>query len=246
MTALSVNLNKIALVRNSRDSGLPSVVKAAETAIAHGARGITAHPRPDKRHIRGSDVHDLHYLLRERYPEIEYNLEGNPFEPSFMELLRKLRPHQGTLVPDARDQLTSDHGWDLAKDGARLKPILAELRGLGIRVSLFMDDDPAPMAEAKRLGAERVELYTGPYAEAFADGRADWSIRRYATAAAAATAAGLGINAGHDLSLNNLGPFLRGVPGVLEVSIGHALIVDALDMGLATAVERYAAICRAS
>ena len=239
MTSLSVNLNKIALVRNSRNSGLPSVTRAAEISIAAGADGITVHPRPDERHIRASDVYDLKNLLT-----VEFNIEGNPLEPSFMKLVRDVKPTQCTLVPDARSQLTSDHGWNLPRDNEVVRPLVAELKSLGIRVSLFVDADPAVMPQAKAVGADRVELYTGPYAEEFAAGQRETALETYATAAKAALAAGLGLNAGHDLNLDNLGPFLKFVPGVLEVSIGHALIADALDMGLAETVRRYAAICR--
>lgn len=243
MTALSVNLNKIALLRNSRDSGLPSVLDAAVKAIASGADGITVHPRPDKRHVRRSDVHDLTHLLAEQYPHLELNIEGNPLEPAFLELVRIVKPAQCTMVPDDREQLTSDHGWELDRDGEELRPIIAELKSLGVRVSLFMDDDPAPMGLAKDVGADRIELYTGPYAEAFQEGRAEYSLNRYRMAAEAALEVGLEVNAGHDLNLENLGPFLDTVPGVKEVSIGHALTVDALEMGWTTAVRRYADIC---
>lgn len=245
MTALSVNLNKIALLRNSRDSGIPSVINAAVVAIENGAAGITVHPRPDKRHIRPSDVYGIRHLLAERFPHIEFNIEGNPLEPAFLELVRSVKPAQCTFVPDDRDQLTSDHGWELETDGERLRPIIAELKSLGVRISLFMDDVPEPMRLAADVGADRVELYTGPYAEDFNEGRMEYSLKRFAAAAQGALDAGLGINAGHDLSLQNLGPFLAAVPGVQEVSIGHALIADALETGLATAVQRYVAICQA-
>lgn len=238
MTELSVNLNKIALVRNSRNSGIPSVTKAATTCLNAGADGITVHPRPDERHIRRTDVHDLKALL-----QVEFNIEGNPLEPTFMELVRLVKPTQCTLVPDARDQLTSDHGWQLPRDNDLLRPLIDELNALGIRVSLFMDPEPAQMTLAKSLGAARVELYTGPYAEEFAAGQGEAALARYAAAARAALDVGLGLNAGHDLSLENLGPFLDHVPGILEVSIGHALIADALDMGLPETVRQYAAIC---
>lgn len=239
MTALSVNLNKIALIRNSRNSGLPSVTRAATICVDAGADGITVHPRPDERHIRPQDVDDLKALL-----QVELNIEGNPLEPSFLALVQRVVPAQCTLVPDARQQLTSDHGWNLAADADVLRPIIADLKGRGIRVSLFVDADPAAMPLARAVGADRVELYTGPYAEEFHAGRGAAALARYAAAAHAAAAAGLGLNAGHDLNLENLGPFLKGVPGVLEVSIGHALVVDALEMGLAETVRRYAAICR--
>lgn len=242
MTRLSLNLNKIALVRNSRQIGIPSVLRAAESGVAAGAHGITVHPRPDQRHIRKSDVHELAAWLLPR-PEIEFNIEGNPF-PDYMDLVRATRPRQSTLVPDAEDSPTSDHGWDLAKDEARLRPIIRELSDLGVRVSLFMDVESDQWELARDLGAERVELYTEPYAAAFARGDYAEMLARFSSAAAQASRAGLGVNAGHDLNLQNLGPFTRAVPGLLEVSIGHALISDALDVGLANAVRAYLEVLR--
>jgi pyridoxine 5-phosphate synthase len=241
MAKLSVNLNKIALVRNSRNSGIPSVTRAAKICIDAGADGITVHPRPDERHIRQADVFDLKSMLT-----VEFNIEGNPLEPKFMELVRAVKPDQCTLVPDARQQLTSDHGWNLPHDAYLIRSLVDELKSLGIRTSLFVDADPAVMAPAKDVGADRVELYTGPYAEEVLHGRQDAALERYAAAAQAALEVGLGLNAGHDLNLDNLGPFLRRVPGILEVSIGHALISDALEFGLAETVRRYLAICRGS
>lgn len=232
MTALSVNLNKIALLRNQRDIGIPSVVDAARVCIDAGADGITVHPRPDERHIRRSDVYDLAGQIT-----VEFNVEGNPF-PDFMRIARDIRPAQCTLVPDDPGQSTSDHGWDLARDGERLAPIVAELKQLGIRVSLFMNPEPDAMADAKALGADRVELYTEPYAAAFVKGEVDESLAQYAAAAASAQAEGLGVNAGHDLNLHNL-PLFCTIPGILECSIGHALIADALMMGLADTVRAY-------
>jgi pyridoxine 5-phosphate synthase len=185
MTALSVNLNKIALVRNSRNSGIPSVMRAATICLDAGADGITVHPRPDERHIRRSDVHDLKQML-----SAEFNIEGNPLEPAFLDLVRDVKPTQCTLVPDARDQLTSDHGWNLQTQMNALRGIIAELKSLGIRVSLFMDADPAQMPLAKVAGADRVELYTGPYAEEFHAGHRDTTLTRYAAAAQAALNAG--------------------------------------------------------
>ena len=243
MTKLSVNLNKVALLRNQRTLGIPSVVGAAKTALAAGAHGITVHPRPDARHIRPDDVHELATLLRD-YPAVEYNIEGNPFENA-LDLVRAVRPHQFTMVPDDPGAVTSDHGWNLARDAARLAPLIAEVKALGVRVSLFMDVD-ADMKAAAAVGADRVELYTEPYAQAYGtSGEAD-ALAQYARAGRAAAAAGLGVNAGHDLNQENLPPFLAAVPGVLEVSIGHALIADALDAGLAATVRNYlAAIGRA-
>ena len=187
-TALSVNLNKVALIRNTRHLGIPSVVKAAAICIEAGANGITVHPRPDARHIRSSDVHDLHALLR-HHPEVEFNIEGNPFH-NLMDFVRTLRPHQATFVPDGEGQFTSDHGWNLAHDGARLRDLIAQAQSLGVRVSLFMDADVATVAGAREVGADRVELYTEPYAAAWGTpGQAD-QLSRFAQAARAAQAAG--------------------------------------------------------
>lgn len=237
MTKLSINLNKVALLRNARTIGIPSVLKAAEQCIRAGAHGITVHPRPDERHIRVSDVYELRSLLQD-HPAVEFNIEGNPF-PEFMELLRQIRPEQATLVPDSPDALTSDHGWDLKKEASRLAPIVKEIGELGIRVSLFMDATSTEWALARELGAHRVELYTEPYAAAFARGEGTESILEFSRAAAAARTAGLGVNAGHDLNLENLGAFARNLPELLEVSIGHAFIADALDLGMAAAVQAY-------
>jgi pyridoxine 5-phosphate synthase len=238
-TALSVNLNKVALVRNTRHLGIPSVTRAAAICLQAGARGITVHPRPDERHIRADDVRALHELLK-AWPGAEYNIEGNPFH-NLMDFVRELRPHQCTLVPDSEGQFTSDHGWNLPADGQRLKPLLDEARALGVRVSLFMDPLPEAMVHAKALGADRVELYTESYASAWGTPRQAEVLRRFADAARAARAAGLEVNAGHDLSRENLTDFLREVPGVREVSIGHALIADALELGYAATVKAYLA-----
>lgn len=243
MTRLSVNVNKIAVLRNSRGGELPSVVRAADTAVAAGAQGITVHPRPDLRHIRPDDV----YALAGRYP-VEFNIEGNPFAGEttsycgFMQLLRETRPAQATLVPDGDTQITSDHGWNLRRDGERVAPLIAELRDLGIRVSLFMDEDCNDWDLARRLGANRVELYTGPYAERCKAGETAQAVTQMRRAADGALASGLGLNAGHDLDLENLGPLLTGVPEIDEVSIGHALIDDALYLGLEETVRRYLAV----
>lgn len=245
MTLLSVNVNKVAVLRNSRGGSEPNVLHAAEAILAAGATGITVHPRPDQRHIRPDDVLALAALVRGR---AEYNLEGNPFAsprpgyPGFLALVAAARPQQATLVPDGDGQLTSDHGFDLARDAERLRPLVAELKQLGVRVSLFMDPGARHLALAREIGADRIELYTGPYAEAHAAGDAGDAgdaLARCARTASDAQALGLGVNAGHDLSQANLGEFLRGVPGVLEVSIGHALIGEALHAGLATTVRAY-------
>ena len=238
-TALSVNLNKVALVRNTRHLGIPSVERAATLCLQAGAQGITVHPRPDARHIRADDVRDLHRLLQS-WPAAEFNIEGNPFH-NLMDFVRELRPHQCTFVPDSEGQFTSDHGWDLVAEGERVRPLIAEAKALGARVSLFMDPDPQAMALAKALGADRVELYTEPYAAAWGTPRQAAELNRFADAARAAQAAGLGVNAGHDLNRDNLPDFLRAVPGVLEVSIGHALISDALELGYAETIRRYLA-----
>ena len=243
-TALSVNLNKIALLRNSREGSYPSVVKHAQTCIDAGANGITIHPRPDQRHIRPEDARDLSALLN-NHPELEFNIEGNPFAgptdegyPGFMQLLTELKPHQATLVPDSDDQLTSDHGFDLRTSGERLQPLVHSLKDLGIRVSLFMDPEPEQIALAKDIGADRIELYTGPYAAAWNTEHQDTCYQQHAAAAQYATSIGLGVNAGHDLNLHNLGKYAT-IPGLLEVSIGHALTVDSLAMGMAKAVQCY-------
>lgn len=236
-TALSVNVNRIALLRNSRSVGRPQVVHLARLALEAGASGITVHPRPDARHITSQDVLDLAQLLRE-WPQAEYNIEGNPFH-NLMSLVEQARPHQATLVPDDVQQATSDHGWDLSRDGPRLAPLIARLHQEGVRVSLFMDPDPQEIARARDIGADRVELYTEAYARAHAAGQAAQSLHRYAQAAAAAQRAGLQVNAGHDLNRDNLSDFLRGVAGVREVSIGHAIAADALEFGMAQTVRLY-------
>lgn len=236
-TALSVNVNKIALLRNQRDLTIPNVVALSRIALEAGASGITVHPRPDERHIRSHDVHDLAAMLKD-WPRAEFNIEGNPFH-NLMPLVRELRPQQCTFVPDSSDQATSDHGWDLAANAERLAPLIDEARALGVRVSLFMDADAQAMARAKAIGADRVELYTEPYARAFATARESSVLADVAAAADAARRLGLGVNAGHDLNRDNLGPFLAAVPGVLEVSIGHALIADALELGLVETVRAY-------
>jgi pyridoxine 5-phosphate synthase len=243
-TALSVNLNKVALVRNTRHLGIPSLLRAANLCLDAGAQGITVHPRPDARHIRGTDVHELHRLLRSR-AGVEFNIEGNPFH-NLMDFVRLVRPQQCTFVPDSEGQFTSDHGWDLSADGERVRPLIAEARALGVRVSLFMDPVPQAMAAAKAAGADRVELYTEHYANAYGTPQQEEVLRRYVEAAQAAQAAGLEVNAGHDLNLDNLTHFLRAVSGVREVSIGHALIADALELGYAATVQAYlACIARA-
>ena len=245
MTVLSVNVNKVAVLRNSRGGSEPSVLAAAEAAIAAGAGGITVHPRPDQRHIRPDDVFALAGLVAGR---VEYNLEGNPFAPArpgypgFLAMVAQVRSQQATLVPDGDGQLTSDHGFDLPRDADRLRPLVAELKALGVRVSLFMDAGARGLDLAVAMGVDRIELYTGPYAEAHAAGDASAALALCAGTAREAAALGLGVNAGHDLSQANLGDFLRGVPGVQEVSIGHALFSEALHAGLVPTVQAYLSI----
>lgn len=252
MTVLSVNVNKIAVLRNSRGGALPDPVAAARACLDAGAHGITVHPRPDARHIRADDVYRLAELTRAY--GVEFNLEGNPFAPpragypGFHALCEAVRPAQATLVPDGDGQLTSDHGFDFVRDLDGLRHQVDALKSLGCRVSLFADALDAPdlaMDAAAASGADRIELYTGPWAEAHAAGAASGALNAFARTARAAQARGLGVNAGHDLSQANLGAFLDGVPGVMEVSIGHALISEALDEGLATTVRRYVAILSA-
>ena len=257
MTRLSVNLNKVALLRNARGGGRPDLPTLAALCLDAGAGGLTLHPRPDGRHARADDVLALADLARGRRAEM--NVEGNPFEaagttgvyafPGFVALVRAARPAQATLVPDAAGQLTSDHGWAVGPDGAfrdadRLAPLVAGLQAAGCRVSLFVDADVRAVHAARDVGADRVELYTGPYAHAFARGDARAELAACAAAGHAAHEAGLGLNAGHDLDLANLGPFLAAVPGVDEVSIGQALVADALERGMTATVSAYVATCR--
>jgi pyridoxine 5-phosphate synthase len=236
-TALSVNLNKVALVRNTRHLGIPSVTRAATLCLEAGAAGITVHPRPDERHIRAGDVHDLADLLK-AWPDREFNIEGNPFH-NLMDFVRQVRPHQVTFVPDSEGQFTSDHGWTFPQDAERLKPLIDEAKALGVRVSLFMDPIPEAMAAAKAVGADRVELYTETYASAFGTPQQASALAAFKATAEAALKVGLGINAGHDLNRDNLHTFLAIVPGVQEVSIGHALIADALELGYSATVRAY-------
>jgi pyridoxine 5-phosphate synthase len=238
-TKLSVNLNKVALLRNQRDVGYPNVLDAARLVVQAGAHGITVHPRPDERHIRRTDVTELAALIRDELsPPIEYNIEGYP-TPEFVALIDEVRPDQVTLVPDAPDQRTSDHGWDLGRDGERLAPIIAELHASGARVGLFLDPDPAQVPGVKAAGADRIELYTGPYAHDFGRPGAGPLLARYVRTAEAAAGLGLGINAGHDLNLDNLPTFVHALPALAEVSIGHAITADALRIGFPAAVEAY-------
>ena len=237
-TALSVNVNKVALLRNTRHLGIPSVIRAAVQCLEAGAHGITVHPRPDARHIRADDCHELHALLKADWPQAEFNIEGNPFH-NLMDFIRELKPDQATFVPDSEGQFTSDHGWTFPQDAERLRPLIAETRALGVRVSLFMDPIPEMMAAAKAVGADRVELYTEGYAASRDTPEANAVLARYAATAKAAYAAGMEVNAGHDLSRDNLTTFLREVQGVKEVSIGHAFVADALEIGYAATTRAY-------
>ena len=236
-THLSVNVNKVALLRNTRHLGIPSVTRASTLCLQAGAHGITVHPRPDQRHIRDSDVHDLSALLKD-WPDREYNIEGNPLH-NLMPLVRLVRPHQVTFVPDGEGQFTSDHGWRFPQDAAVLKDLVAEAKDLGARVSLFMDADPQAMAAARDVGADRVELYTEPYAQAHGQAAFAQVLAQFKAAAVAAQAVGLEVNAGHDLNLLNLRDFVQTVPDVKEVSIGHALMADALEMGYNATIQAY-------
>lgn len=248
MVALSVNINKIALLRNSRAGDFPNLLAYTKQCIALGADGITVHPRPDQRHIRASDIPALKKLLAD-FPNIEFNIEGNPFAdaqtyPGFIALVKQSTPHQCTLVPDTDSQLTSDHGFDLQKDGERLRPIIQQLHDYGCRVSLFMDPDCRQISIAQEIGADRIELYTGPYAEAYQHRQSDndsWQqiLQQHATAAAHAQQLGLGVNAGHDLNTENLPALVNALPMLDEVSIGHALTVDALYNGLSNTIAAY-------
>lgn len=247
MTCLSVNLNKIAVLRNSRGGALPDVIAAANVAIAAGADGITVHPRPDQRHIRPDDVFALTRMLT-----VEFNIEGNPFAganalgyPGFIELVEAVRPAQVTLVPDGDAQVTSDHGFDVGRDRERLAPVIARLKRTGARVSLFVDAGSTWGNDLRELGADRIEIYTGPYAQAFATGAFSTELSDCARTAADARAAGLAVNAGHDLDRTNLARLLAAARPIAEVSIGHALVNDALYEGLADTVRRYREICAA-
>ena len=232
MTKLSVNINKFATLRNSRGGNMPDVAKAATDCVRYGAQGITVHPRPDERHIRYSDVREIRPLVK-----TEFNIEGNPI-PSFRDLVLEVRPDQVTLVPDAHDAITSNAGWDTVKNREFLSEMCRLLKAAGIRVSIFVDPDPEMVRGAALCGADRVELYTAAYAEMYPSDP-ERAIAPYVAAAQAAKQCGLGLNAGHDLSLENLAYFIRRIPWTDEVSIGHALISDALYMGLEATVKAY-------
>ena len=243
-TELSVNLNAVAMLRNRRDLPWPSVVGFGRIALEAGAHGLTVHPRPDQRHIRFSDLPDLRGLIDAEFPAAEFNIEGYP-SPEFLELTEATRPEQVTLVPDDPAQATSDHGWNFGRDLETLQPVVARLKRQGMRVSLFADADPAAMSAAAKTGADRVEFYTGPYGGALADrAAADREIAKLAEAADAALELGLGINAGHDLTVDNLPPLITRIPRLAEVSIGHGLTADALEHGMAETVRRFVRACR--
>ena len=244
MTLLSVNLNAVAQLRNRRDLPWPSVTGIARVVLDAGACGITVHPRPDERHIRRTDVFALSALLRADYPEAEFNVEGYP-SADFLELVEQVNPQQVTLVPDDPAQATSDHGWDFTGKGNFLTSIVQRLKRADRRIALFCDPDAGEsgMRAAKATGADRVELFTGPYGACYdAPERAELELADLAKTCRAALAAGLGVNAGHDLTLDNLPAFQAAVPGVAEVSIGHGLTADALLMGFAEATRRYIAV----
>jgi pyridoxine 5-phosphate synthase len=243
MTALSINLNKIALIRNSREGNYPNIVEHAQLCMDQGADGITVHPRPDQRHIRPGDVRELAALVNP-VEQVEFNIEGNPFAPAladypgFIELVEETRPDQCTLVPDGDDQLTSDHGFDLTQSGDALAPVIQRLQSQGMRVSLFMDPDLTQIELAAKIGADRIELYTGPFAAAWGADALEGIFQQHLAAAQLATSLGMGVNAGHDLNLDNLAKFAS-IPALLDVSIGHAFTVDSLAMGMANAVRAY-------
>ncbi|MBD0414777.1 pyridoxine 5'-phosphate synthase [Oryzicola mucosus] len=241
---LSVNLNAIAMLRNRRDLPWPSVTGFGRIALAAGAHGLTVHPRPDERHVRFSDLPDLRALIDDEFPQAEFNIEGYPSE-DFLQLVEKNQPEQVTLVPDDPSQNTSDHGWNFADHAAFLTAIVKRLKRSGVRVSLFSDSDPAGIASAKATGADRIELYTGPYGGCHSDsGKAVKELEKLAKTADAARALGLGVNAGHDLTVDNLPALVRAIPDLAEVSIGHCLTADALEYGMATSVQRYLHACR--
>ena len=240
---LSVNVNAIAMLRNRRDLPWPSVTGLGRIALAAGAHGLTVHPRPDQRHIRFSDVPEIRALLDDEFPQAEFNIEGYPSE-DFLQLVEKHQPEQVTLVPDDASQATSDHGWDFVGQASLLKPVVARLKKGGFRVSLFADADPAGMSAARDTGADRIELFTGPYGACFDDSsKAAKELEMLAKTADSAIAAGLAVNAGHDLVVDNLPQLMRRVPKLAEVSIGHGLTADALEYGMAGTIRRYLKAC---
>jgi pyridoxine 5-phosphate synthase len=242
MTALSVNVNKLALLRNSRGRNYPDLLQFAARFIALGVHGITIHPRPDERHVKRADAYALAEFLKD-HPQVEFNIEGYPSE-DFLQLVQATRPHQCTLVPDADNQLTSDHGWNCLEQGATLAPLVRRVKDMGVRAAVFLDPEPEQADAAAALGADRIELYTESFAEAFGTPEQDSVLQRYRATAQRAQAAGLGVNAGHDLDLRNLGTFLT-IPDILEVSIGHALTVECIEQGMQAVIGQYLHICNA-
>lgn len=254
MIRLSINLNKIALIRNAREGNYPDLLSYARRCLESGAHGVTVHPRPDQRHIRAADVEPLNNLCAD-WPKVEFNIEGNPFAPAaastqnrvgdypgFLPLLESSNADQCTLVPDGNDQLTSDHGFDLLRDGDTLRPIISRCKSTGARVSLFMDPDTDQVKRAADIGADRIEFYTGPFAARYQQDPNDLALfEQYCAAAETALDCGLGVNAGHDLNLENLRVF-KNLPGLAEVSIGHAFTVDCLNLGLQKALTAYLSV----
>ncbi|MBL4886899.1 MAG: pyridoxine 5'-phosphate synthase [Flavobacteriaceae bacterium] len=241
MTALSVNLNKLALLRNSRGHNAPDLLHYAKRFIELGVQGITIHPRPDERHITQQDAYELAHLLR-GFPRVEFNIEGYPSE-AFLQLVERCKPTQCTLVPDAEDQLTSDHGWDFTQHLDTLKPIIQRLKKAGVRVAVFLDPDIEQIELTAQSGTDRIELYTEEFASEFSSNKAKDVLNKYQVAAILAQKLGLGVNAGHDLNLKNLPSFLS-IPDILEVSIGHALIIECIDHGIEKVVSDYLSICK--
>ena len=240
--SLSANVNAIAMLRNRRGLPWPSVVELSRLALSAGAAGITVHPRPDERHIRPGDVEQLAELIDTEFPDREFNIEGNP-DARFIELIERVRPDQATLVPDDIRQVTSDHGWDIANHREFLSDIIARIKGCGIRVSVFVNPEPDLPALAADVGADRVEIYTGPYGGAEQSDVQRQELDLVIATGRAAERAGIGLNAGHDLTLSNLPPLVSALPNLLEVSIGHSLTADALKYGMVGAVKRYIDVC---
>jgi len=240
MTVLSVNLNKIALLRNSRGRDYPNVLTFARKFIDLGVQGITIHPRPDERHIKYADAYELGVFLKD-FEAVEFNIEGYPNE-DFLEIIEAVRPDQCTLVPDADNQLTSDHGWDFSQQGELVADVIGRIKAWGVRTAVFLDPDPKQIAPAAEAGSDRIELYTESYAEAWGTPEQEAVLAGFRETAQLATQAGLGLNAGHDLDLDNLADFLT-IPNILEVSIGHALTVECIEQGMAQVVKRYLELC---
>ena len=240
MTILSVNMDKIALIRNSREGNIPNVIEFAKKFIQLGVHSITIHPRQDERHIKRQDARDLAALIK-NYPDVELNIEGFPSQ-EYLTLIEEIRPDQSTIVPDTEDQLTSDHGWNIKNEGEFLREVLARIKKAGCRTSIFIDPDVEQINLVPDTGADRIELYTESYASTFETTDSDFVFDQFRASAEAAQKLGIGVNAGHDLNLKNLRKFLE-INGILEVSIGHALTVECIEMGMREVVSRYLAIC---